>query len=164
MNRGAPIVLSLLLAALSQPAFTAEPAVDAEVNVSAVRKLAQMRKEIQTAEDRFLAKYNELNQERQYAIKCNQEAFTGSKFYRRVCRPEFVSAATRDEAVTWVRGNSFIPSALVMESKQAGFRQNMIALAEKSPELRRIAKERGDLEKRYEELLRRTVTGDDAKK
>ncbi len=110
-------LLFVALAALSQPAFTQEsgtakvaPPVDAEVTVSAIRQLAQLRKEMLVAEDRFIAKYNELNKEREYAISCTDEAHTGSRFLRRVCRPKFVANATGYEAREWFR-NSYSPPA-----------------------------------------------------
>ena len=146
-------------AAQDQGAGKAAPPVDAEVTVSAIRKLAELRKEIVLAEDRFLAKYNELNKDREYAITCTSEPFTGSRFYRRVCRPEFVGMATSVEAQTWLQGHYAPPSVMVMESKKDGFRKNMTNLYDKSAELRQLAQTRGELEKRYDDLLKRTVTG-----
>ena len=166
MNRGILVVLCALLPALSQPAFTEEsgtskaaPPVDAELTVSAVRKLTEMRKEIALAEDRFVAKYNELNKERQYAIKCNDETYTGSRLNRRMCRPEFVADATGDETRGWLRGEVYSPASPVIATKNAGFRKNMLDIASKNPELVKLAQQHDDLEKRYNELLRHTLTG-----
>ena len=166
MNRSTFFVLCASLAALSQPAFAEEagtsnvgPPVDDEVTITATRKLTEMRKQIDEAEDRFLAKYNELNKERQYAIKCTEQAPTGSRFRRRVCVPEFVVDATLAEGQGWIGGYMVPDSAMVMQSKLGGFRKNMIDLAKKSPELSKLAAERAELEKRYGELLKRTLGG-----
>ncbi len=67
--------------------------------------------------------------------------------------------AMRAEIVGWLNGYYSSPAAVMMEPKEDGFRENMLTLADKSPELRRLAEERGALEQRYEELLNRTVTG-----
>ncbi len=157
-------LLFVALAALSQPAFAQEsgttkvaPSVDAEVTVSAIRRLAELRKEMLAAEDRFIAKYNELNKERQYAISCINEASTGSRFLRRVCRPEFVSNATGYEAREWFRNSYSPPAPVIIDSQRAGFRKNLLDLATQSADLRRFAVEHDDLKKRYDELLRRTV-------
>jgi len=157
-------LLFVAMAVLSQPAFAQQsgttkvaPPVDAEVTVSAIRRLAELRKEMLAAEDRFIAKYNELNKEREYAITCNDEAHTGSRFLRRVCRPEFVSNATGYEARQWFRGSYSPPAPVIIESKTAGFRQNLLDLASHDAELRWLAVVHDDLKKRYDELLSRTV-------
>jgi hypothetical protein len=160
-----PLLTLAAATVLSTPAFPEEasqvgpPPVDAEVTVSAIQKLAELRKEIVVAEDRFIGRYNALNKDRQYAIKCNPEAFTGSRFYRRVCRPEFVADATGSEARGWFRGEPSAPAATMMESKKAGFRKNIISLYDNDADLRKLALEHDALQKRYDDLLRRTMTG-----
>jgi hypothetical protein len=164
MSRSILVVLCALLMPLFQPAFAeqsgpgeAVPPVEGEVTVGAITRLAQLRKEIVVAEDRFLAKYNELNQVRQYAIKCSQEAVTGTSLYRRACRPEYVNTATADEAKGSLLGYYAPPAALVLASKKGGFRKNMLDLAMKSAELRQLEREHQNLQDRYDQLLRRTV-------
>ncbi len=134
------------------------PRVDAEVIVSATRTLAELRKDILVADERFLAKYNELNKVPEFAIACDEEATTGSRFLRRTCRAEFVTVAIREGAQDWFRGNAPTPTESVgrtIESKKGNFHKNMIDLARQSPELVRLARERADLEQRYNQLLRR---------
>ncbi len=88
------------------------------MTVSAIKRLAELRQEIVVAEDRFLAKYNDLNQVRQYAIKCTDEAFTSTKLYRRQCRPEYVNRATADEATGWLFRHYVPPADLIVASKK----------------------------------------------
>jgi hypothetical protein len=164
MSRSVLVVLCVLLVPLFQPALAQQSGpgeavspVEGEVTVGAIRRLAELRKEIVVAEDRFLAKYNELNQVRQYTIKCSPEAATGTRFYRRACRPEYVNTATADEAKGFIFGYFVPPADLVLASKKDGFRKNMLDLARKSPELRQFAQEHQNLLDRYDQLLRRTV-------
>ena len=146
-----------LLFALVQPAFTADAAVTAEVTVRAKRELEKMRLQIDAAQDRFIAKYNELNKDPQYAMKCNDEAPTGSRFTHHHCVPEFVNTATNAEMRAALDGHFAPPPALVMASKRDGFHKNLLDLASSSPELQKLARERSDLQARYDKLLRRTI-------
>src|SRR5689334_1403119 len=118
-------ILFVLGAMLCSPGFAAEAPspVESEVTVSAIRRLAEMRKEIALAEDRFLTKYNELNQVREYAITCTLEAPTGSRFERRICRPAYVGNATATEAKGWFFGYGTPAAQLVMASKRDDFRK-----------------------------------------
>ena len=146
-----------LLFALVEPSVAADAAVDGEVTVRAKRELEKLRLEIDAAQDRFIARYNELNKDPQYAMKCNDEAPTGSRFTRHNCRPEFVNAATNAELRAALDGHSAPPAALVTASKKAAFQKNMLDIASSSPELQNLAREQSDLQARYDKLLRRTV-------
>jgi len=164
MNRQLLVSACALLCALASPAFAADSTgsrvqapVDGEVTVRATRKLAEIRKEIRAAQDRFIARYNELNTVREYAIACSEEAPTGSGFSRYACRPQYVNTATADEASEWVLGHFSIPSGTVTASKREGFRQNMLAVSSKSPELQKLAQDQVNLQARYDKLLRNTV-------
>jgi hypothetical protein len=146
-----------LLFALVPPAFAADPPVSAEVTVRAKRELEKIRLEINAAQDRFIDKYNELNKDPQYAMKCSEEAHTGSRFTHHKCVPEFVNTATSFEARGALDGHVVAPAALVIASKRDSFQQNMLAIASKSPELQDLAREHSDLQARYNKLLRRTI-------
>jgi hypothetical protein len=146
-----------LLYALAQPAFAADAAVDAEITVRANRELEKLRLEIDAAQDRFIAKYNELNKDPQYAMKCSDEAPTGSRFAHHNCVPEFLNTATNAEMRAALDGHFAPPAALVTASKRAGFQQNMLDIASSSPELQNLARDQADLQARYDKLLRRTI-------
>src|SRR5262249_60839401 len=77
-----------------------------EIIVSGTRRLAEMRKEMVELEDRFLARYNELNKIPEFAINCYAEAAQNSRFLRRTCRPVFVDTAIMLDAQDWVRGKA----------------------------------------------------------
>lgn len=146
-----------LLFTLIQPAVAADPAVTAEVTVRAKRELEKLRLQIDEAQDRFIDKYNELNKDPQYAMKCNDEAHTGSRFTHHRCLPEFVNTATNAEARSALDGHFAPPAALVTASKRDGFQQNLLNVASSSPELQNLAREHSDLQARYDKLLRRTI-------
>lgn len=146
-----------LLFALIPPAFAADPAVSAEVTVRAKRELEKIRLEIDAAQDRFIDKYNELNKDPQYAMKCSDDARTGSRFTRHNCVPEFVNTATNAEARGALDNHVVPPAALVIASKRDGFQQNILNVASSSPELQNLAREHSDLQARYDKLLRRTI-------
>jgi hypothetical protein len=162
MNRGIFVVLCALSLALCRPAFTEEalateapPHVDDEVRVTAQRQLDEIRKEIVAAEDRFLAKYNTLNTERAYQITCRMVTPTGTRFYHRECRPEFIGDATEAEARGWLGGYSAPPAVMVISDKSVGFTKNMVDLVRKNPDLGKLALERAAAEKRYNDALKR---------
>jgi hypothetical protein len=164
MNRRLLVSACTLLYALASSSFAADSTdnqvqapVDGEVTVRATRKLAEIRKEIREAQDRFVAKYNELNTVREYDITCNDEAPTGSRFVRYACRPRYVNTATAGEASEWLTGHFSMPSATVTSSEREGFRQNMLAVSSKSAELQKLAQDQVDLQARYDKLLRHTV-------
>jgi hypothetical protein len=165
MSRGIFIVLCALSVALCRPAFTEEargtepaPHVDAEVSVTAQRQIDEMRKEIVAAEDRFLAKYNELNTQREYRITCLMVTPTGTRFYHRECRPQFISDATEAEARGWLGGYSAPPAAMAISDKSPGFTKNMVDLVRKNPDLVKLANERAAAEKRYNDAVRRAFS------
>jgi hypothetical protein len=62
------------------------------------KSLSQLRSDIVKAEDRFYEKYNRLNTDREYSMKCEDSASTGSKLTSRKCKPRMVETATSQQA------------------------------------------------------------------
>jgi hypothetical protein len=50
-----------------------------------------LRQAVVEAEDRFHARYNELNDNDDFDVNCRQEARTGTKLERRICRAVYQS-------------------------------------------------------------------------
>jgi hypothetical protein len=151
MNRVIPFLLCALLPALAR----ADATVDDEVRVTAKRQLEAMRKEIVAAEDRFFAKYNELNTKREYRISCSSERPTGTLFNRRKCNPEFVTSATGGEARAWLGQYSMPPAFSVIDGKSAEYKKNAVDLVKKNPELLQLLLERHAAQMRYDEAVKR---------
>lgn len=134
------------------------------------RKLYELRKQIVEAEDRFVARYNELNQKHEYDIHCHpQEQTTGTLLRSRVCKVQIVEEAERDEARDLLdMMNSATPAsamahapttAMVAQTHEDDYRQNMLSLLRQYPELRKMAIERGDLAKRYDAERKKRLKG-----
>lgn len=70
-----------------------------QVVIKATReKLAKLEKQILLAEQRFYERYNALNTKRDYAVKCYNEATTGTRFKKTYCQPVFASKAQEEQA------------------------------------------------------------------
>jgi hypothetical protein len=60
--------------------------------------LVKAAKDVQLAEQRFYARYNELNTRPKYAVKCYDEAATGTRFKQKYCKPVYQTNAEAAEA------------------------------------------------------------------
>jgi hypothetical protein len=61
-------------------------------------ELVEAAKEIQLLEQRFFQRYNELNTQKNYAVRCYNEAPTGTRFKQKYCKPVYQSNADAAEA------------------------------------------------------------------
>ena len=92
-------LLFIALACRVEAAATDPVAPVDQVVVRATReKLAKLEKEVQLAQQRFYERYNELNTKRDYAVKCYNEADTGSRFKKTYCQPVFANKAQEEQA------------------------------------------------------------------
>lgn len=132
-----------------------------EIEINARReKLSALRAEMVKLEDRFYAKYNELNTDDQYDVGCNTAAPTGSHLNVRECQPVFVDRATEAEAQSLLPGGHFTaPASMVITQKWPTFEKTMGAVIATSPELRKLIKEREALEKRYQAVRKQKFKG-----
>src|SRR4051794_11995633 len=64
--------------------------------------LVNAAKEVQLAEQRFFQRYNEINTKRDYAVRCYNEAPTGTRFKQKYCKPVYESDAQATEARDFV--------------------------------------------------------------
>jgi hypothetical protein len=118
-----------------------------------------VRKALVEAEDRFYARYNELNKDDEYDIVCRVEAPLGKRLRVRSCEPRFIEEATRDDSVTKIqgRGNVQIISATELRAgaKFQTMRQRMRDIVEQDVVLQNTLAERGELEQAYAALLKK---------
>ena len=142
MSRATRAALVLLLA-VSAAAPGQEP-ID-EVVVSGAR-IEQLRSEVARLDDAFNARYNELNPVRDFRIRCAEEAATGTRFRRRVCRPAFQDEAQRDHARGFVNklntGGSSPSAQLTISMRNEAFRENLETLTRGDAKLSGLAEER----------------------
>ena len=91
-----------------------------EIVVYGEKSLIHLRHEVQRAEDRVFDVFNTLNSDDEYDIHCYREAPTGSHIHRRVCRANFVSKATAEEARALLLGLPIpIASATIQKKPSA---------------------------------------------
>jgi hypothetical protein len=126
-------------------------------------KLSALRAEIQKLEEQFYAGYNELNTIREYDIRCNLVARTGTHLKYPVCEPVFVSEAMADAVRAALEGRRGAPAILVVQTKTPDYQKNMVAIVEKHPELLELVKQRNALAERYEALRKQKRRGLEAK-
>jgi hypothetical protein len=175
---------TLEVIAQSQPAAAGE-ATDArrarnellsEIEIKAQReKLWRMRAEMARLEDKFFDRYNTLNPRDEFDVFCDVPSGPGIKV--RQCRPVFVT-----RTMVWMgdfgggggsadaglgRGGMAGSAVghlygLAMEDQRPkwdAYEKHMLALINRSPELRAIVRERAALQKRYKEVRKQKLKG-----
>jgi hypothetical protein len=88
-------VLCLILAPLAYGGVHAAeaPVVDQVVVEADRANLVKLAKDVQVAEERFYARYNEINTKKKYAVRCADEAETGTRFKKKSCKPVYETEA-----------------------------------------------------------------------
>lgn len=137
------------LVAPASPAPGQEEEVLEEVIVKGER-LWQLRAAIVKAEDRFYARWNELNKDRDFDMKCYMEAPLGTRLKSRICRVAFYEDAQAEYAQAMMRGQ-FAPSPTqVALDRQVEYRKVAMELLN-DPQLRKLVREREAAQKKYTE-------------
>jgi len=158
----------LALAAALHPlsaALAAEKAVNAragseeleEVVVSAdLTSFSKIRKAIVDAEDRFYARYNELNDDDAYDIDCRVEAPTGRRITARVCEPRYATTATHEEASQLLMNSSanvrFTSMDEMIARRLPELKRRMLQVTQDDQALQRALVERATLEQALKQL------------
>jgi hypothetical protein len=147
------------------------PAPTMETTVVQGKSLKELRKDLKKAEDRVRDLYNELNQDSTQRVECREEASTGSRFTKRTCGTQAMSASTAEQVRQSLAEMSFragqasaaggavgsAPSAAAVgstrvvgeansgpvnvDSEQSAFQKNMEKLLVEHPELRQRLRE-----------------------
>jgi len=123
-------------------------------------KLSSVVKAIATAEDRFLNRYNDLNDNWQYDVTCLVEAPTGRRITMRRCETGYVAEAKRQDAVYGLLqygnlGWSPLPESTIVQSHLKEFQAKMRQIVENDVELQRALVERSLLIERYEKIRKK---------
>jgi hypothetical protein len=94
------LMLCLLSAPLTSRAIAADdvPPPDQVIVQGKRGDLVKAAKEVQLLEQRFFQRYNELNTNKNYAVRCYNEAPTGTRFKQKYCKPVYQSNAEAAEA------------------------------------------------------------------
>lgn len=155
---------------VTPPAAAASPTEITEEVVVRGTRLYELRAAIVAAEDKFFARYNELNKVDDFDIQCSVTAPTGSKLKERGCLTKMQLRAQSDQAREFVQmlqdqaaGLSGTPPITdpntVFLARYEDYKENMLYLLKMNPELRRLVREREDAEKRYNEERKRRFKG-----
>lgn len=166
------LITSIARCAAVAAALPHDPVSD-EVVVQGERiRLHELRREAIAAEDRFFARYNELNKERRFDVHCAVETATGHRLSRRVCRPQYEIAAIQEAGAEGFRirqyvqdpGNNArgvimptppVPAEVLIEAHRPDFQRHMQRMVSRNPELLQLLRERAQAEQRFVEERRR---------
>ncbi len=131
------------------------------------RKLSELRKAVDAAEDRFYQRYNDLNKDDQYDISCSVTAPTGTRINHRRCDAGYVIEARRQEAVYGLLRNTGVPETSYRMASEAGLintqldelRRRMRQFAETDAQMQRAIVEHVQLKERFEKLQKQKLSG-----
>jgi len=138
-----------------------------EVEVKGAR-LRELRAAVITAEDRVIARYNELNRDDDLDIECLKVRPTGTRLSFRYCRTKLQKRAQQDDSWNWISetltmqleagaGSRQPPSLsqtpIRLLERLDDYKKNLATLLQDDPGLRELAKEHGDARRRYEAAL-----------
>jgi hypothetical protein len=149
-------------------------------STGAAESQSKLRSSIAKVDKQYIELYNKLNTESQYEIVCRNEKTTGTNYASRVCRARYLRNAMENASSERMRSafepgsnsspnntaaNPGIGGALTgtgmsgMDEKDEAFRQHLIAVMQKNPELQELGKQRAALQQQIDE-----VTGSKASK
>ena len=92
-------VFAFPLAAVAQADGASPDAAAAEAPEGKKKSLSAMRREVWKFEEDFYAIYNEMNDEKEYDVRCFYETPTGSRIKNHICRANFITNAYSASAV-----------------------------------------------------------------
>jgi hypothetical protein len=123
-------------------------------------KLSVLERKIEKTQDRYFEAYNKANTDPEYQYHCSKEVPIGSLIPERVCRPEFVDEAIRDEAEDYMAGRDIGEHASnVIANRMPDFWKHMLAVVNKDPKLVDMALEINALQKHYQEVRKQKFKG-----
>lgn len=175
-DRGVRTLLLLVLAlSVSGPVATAATESQAEQDIMSVTTLDEvvvtgrldslsgLQKALIEAENRFYARWNELNDDDRLDVLCRAEAPTGRRVSRRRCDARVVDDFTHEEAMVLyrsadanvkVRTTDDIRQRVALELKR-----RTLLLIDQDPELRLALLQRARLQQMYDDTRARKFSG-----
>jgi hypothetical protein len=133
--------------------------------------LQEMREELVRLEDRFYARYDELNTKDEFDIHCFKEARTGTRIIKRTCRARYeedavVAEGQQDTETRQVFENTLrfgkpqtpgpaAPAIMAILSRLDEFRANMKSVVSRDTQMLGLLHDRAELAKRYEAARRK---------
>jgi hypothetical protein len=159
----------LCCVAQSAPKATPDAELTDEVLVRGTR-LAELRAAIVKAEDLFYARYNELNKVDKFDIECALDAHTGTKLKQRRCFTKLQLDATAQNGTEVLRmlqeqglGLTGTPPntdpQAVWLAHFDDYKINMLYMLKMNPDLRQLARDSEEAQKRYDAEHKRRLKG-----
>lgn len=156
-------------AAASEPGRASAQELDEVTVYGSQDHISNLRQAMVDAEDRFYARYNELNAVDEFDVSCRDEARTGTKLRRRSCRGLYEDRARHEEGVEAFKIRQFIhdsggklympasppvPAEVAIEARRPEFQRNMRDLVSRNEELVQLLAERTIAIDRFEAAKR----------
>jgi len=127
--------------------------------------LWELRENVIKAEDRFYARYNELNKVDDFDVECRWDAPTGTRIKYRGCLTRLAARAAQGYAsdyVYFLQGSGPMPANdphMALLDRYADYKENVLYLLKMNPDLRRLVQERAAAVKRYNDERRKYFKG-----
>jgi hypothetical protein len=170
------IVAAVSLAPVTAAEYWTVPRPDTEelLDEAAVQgyRLLDLRTAMVEAESRFYARYNELNSRDEFDIECEEYRGIDTNFIERHCHTRAWKEAAHQESIAVYDaidrqsndGDSgarprFLPANLALQALFPEYKDNLLQLLSRHPDLRRLADERQQLGKRYDTERRKRTKG-----
>lgn len=145
----ASTLLLQTVAMASAPDAGTQPTEQLDEFVVRANHLWQIRRAIVETEDRFYARYNQLNRDDDFDVHCARSAPLGTRIASRRCEVAFYENA-QQQAVIYQLGGPYAPDPeLVRLERLPDYRRNALQVINSDPQLRKLARRREDLEKLY---------------
>jgi hypothetical protein len=127
-------------------------------------KLSQVMRAMIAAEDRYWARYNELNKSYDYDVDCFTEAKIGSRLITRKCEAAYLTEARRRDAMALFQGYQEFNAHLQSVNALAGthlteMKRRLLANTQNDQKALGALVERFMLQDRYEQLRRKKFDG-----
>jgi hypothetical protein len=127
--------------------------------------LWELRENVIKAEDRYYARYNELNKVDDFDVQCKWEAPTGSHIRHRGCLTKLAVRVNQEYArnfMEFLSGSGPAPDNdphIASLDRYGEFKDNVLYLLKMNPDLRRLVQERATAVKRYNDERRKYFKG-----
>lgn len=122
-------------------------------------KLSRLKAEVLKAKEAFYDAFDQVNTVKEYETHCDSEVPVDTHIAARVCNPEFVHAATSDEAMSVLEGYPGRPASMVISAKMPAYHQYVHDLVHQSPKLRKVLGRYYALSKHYEAVRKEKFKG-----
>lgn len=129
--------------------FNEDSAIE-EITVIGARELLTLRVEIVRAEDELFRIFNELNEDDDYDMICENERPVGTRIARRVCRARLFREKMAEDAKRAMDGDVMTGVVIDSEKHNEILQEKLRSMAMKSPEFAEALQKRYALRQKFE--------------